>query len=90
MANPTTTISADIPDHLRAKIEEAATWKGMSVSSFIADAAAKEAEQIIEKERLIQLSREDADMILSLLDNPPQPNAAFQEAAKLHKRLTDG
>jgi uncharacterized protein (DUF1778 family) len=81
---------ADIPDHLRAKIEEAAPWKGMSVSTFVANAAAKEAELIIEKERLIQLSREDAELILTLVDDPPQPNTALQQAAKLHKRLVDG
>jgi len=90
MTIPTSTISADVPDHLRAKIEEAATWKGMSVSSSVANAAAKEAEQIIEKERLIQLSQEDAEWILSLLDDGPQPNTALQQAAKVHKRLIDG
>ena len=90
MTIPTSTISADIPDHLRAKIEEAATWKGMSIGTFIADVAANEAEQVIERERLIQLSREDSERIPSLLDNPPQPNAALQKAAELHERLLDG
>ncbi len=90
MTIPISTISADIPDHLRAKIEEAATWRGMSVSNFIADAAAKEAEQVIERERLIQLSHEDAERILALLDNPPQPNAALRKAAELHEKLLDG
>lgn len=90
MTIPTSTVSAQIPDQLRARIEEAATWKGMTVSSFIADAVAKEADQVIEKERLIQLSHEDAELVLHLLDNPPPPNAALQQAAKLHKRLLDG
>ena len=90
MTIPVSTVSAEVPDHLRARIEEAASWKGMTVSNFIADAVAREADQVIEKERLIQLSHEDAELILSLLDNPPQPNAALQQAAKLHKRLLDG
>ena len=90
MTIPASTVSAEFPDHLRARIEEAATWKGMTVSSFIADAVAREADQVIEKERLIQLSHEDAELISSLLDSPPQPNAALQQAANLHKRLLDG
>lgn len=90
MTIPASTVSAEIPDHLHARIEEAATWKGMTVSSFIADAVAREADQVIEKERLIKLSQEDAELILSLLDSPPQPNAALQQAAQLHKKLLDG
>jgi len=82
--------SGEIPDHLRARIEEAATWKGMSVSNFIADVVVREANRVIEKERLIRLSHDDAELILSLLDNPPRPNAELQQAAGLHKRLLDG
>jgi hypothetical protein len=43
-------------------------------------AAAKEAEQVIEKERLPQLSRQDAELLASLLGNPPAPDAAMQAA----------
>lgn len=78
------------PSGLRAKIEEAAAWKGVSVGSFVADAVGKEAERIIEKERLIELSRQDAETIISLLENPPGPNAALRKAAKLHKKVIDG
>jgi uncharacterized protein (DUF1778 family) len=80
-------ILGDIPANLRAKIEEAAAWRGVPVGRFIADAAVKEAEQIIERERLIRLTREDTELVLSLLDNPPKPNAALRKAARAYKRL---
>ena len=32
-------ISADVPPHVRAKIEEAAAWRGVSVDSFVVEAA---------------------------------------------------
>ena len=83
-------ISADLPAHHCAKIEEAAAWRGVPVSSFVIEAAVKEAEQVILKERLIELTREDAELVLSLLDNPPEPNAALRRAIRAHKRMIRG
>lgn len=37
--------------------------------------------------RLIQLTREDAEQIMHLLDNPPEPNASLRKAAEAHQRL---
>ncbi len=36
---------------------------------------------------LIQLTREDAEQIMHLLDNPPEPNASLRKAAEAHQRL---
>lgn len=83
-------ITARIPRRVRAKIEEAAAWRGVSVSSFLVEAAAKEAEQVIEKERLLQLTREDAEVIASLLDAPPVPNPGMLQAVRAHQRLIRG
>jgi uncharacterized protein (DUF1778 family) len=83
-------ITATVPAHVRATIEEAAALRGISVGAFVAEAAARTAEQVIEKEQLIELSREDAQMIMAPLENPPPPNAALLEAAEFHKRLTGG
>jgi uncharacterized protein (DUF1778 family) len=79
-----------MPAHQRAKIEEAAAWRGVPVSSFVIDAAVREAEQVIQKERLIELTRNDAELIASLLDNPPEPNAAMRRAIRAHKRMIRG
>jgi uncharacterized protein (DUF1778 family) len=75
---------------MRARIEEAAAWRGVSVSSFLVEAAAKEAEQIIEKERLFQVTREDAELIASLLEAPPVPNPAMLKAVQAYQRLIRG
>ena len=83
-------ITARIPRQACARIEEAAAWRGVSVGSFVAEAAAKEAEQVIEKERLLQLSRQDADLLASLLDDPPAPNAAMRKAVQAHRTLLRG
>jgi len=83
-------ITARISRQACARIEEAAAWRGVSVSSFVAEAAAKEAEQVIEQERLLPLSRQDAELVASLLDNPPAPNAAMRKAVQAHQRLIRG
>lgn len=84
------TISADVTAHLRAKIEEAAAWRGMPIGNFVIEAAVRAADEVIERERLIQLSRADAEQILDLLANPPEPNDALRKAADAHQRLIRG
>ena len=37
----------------------------------------REAEQVIERERLIRLSREDAELVFSLMTDPPKPGPAL-------------
>jgi uncharacterized protein (DUF1778 family) len=80
-------ITAQIPSTAHAKIEEAAAWCGVSVSRFLVDAATKEAEHVIQRERLVQLAREDAELVLTLLDRPPQPNPPMLKAVDTHQRL---
>jgi uncharacterized protein (DUF1778 family) len=84
------TISIEAPAHLHARIEEAAAWRGVSVTNFVVEAAAKEADEVIEKERLVRLTREDSRQIMHLLENPPHANAALRKAAELHRRLIGG
>ncbi len=37
--------------------------------------------------QIIQLTRADAELIMNLLDNPPEPNASLRKAAEAHERL---
>ena len=83
-------LSAEMTSPVRAKVEEAAAWRGVPVSSFVIEAAVKAADEVIERERLIQLTRADAEQILNLLDNPPEPNASLLKAAEAHQRLIRG
>jgi len=84
------TLSAEMTAPVRAKVEEAAAWRGVPVASFVIEAAAKAADEVIERERLIQLTRADADQIMNLLDNPPEPNASLCKAIEAHQRLIRG
>jgi uncharacterized protein (DUF1778 family) len=65
---------------LHSRLVEAAVWRGLSLNSFILQAAAKEADAILEQERVLRLTADDAALLLKLLDKPPKPNAALTRA----------
>ena len=80
-------ITARVPYSVQQRIEQAATWRGVSVNSFLIDAAAKEADQVLATEQIIKLSRADAELVLGLMESPPKPNRTLRKAAEASKRL---
>lgn len=77
-------ISARVPKEVRERLEEAAELSGATLNQFLVQAAMKEADQILERERVIRLSACDSKWLLDLLDQPPKP-----PNAKLGKALAD-
>jgi len=73
-------ITARVSGEVAETLSEAADLAGTSVSNFVIQAALKAAHRIIDRERTIPLSRNDAVMLLDLLDNPPPANAALINA----------
>jgi len=67
-------ITARVPIQVRETLETAAGIVGATVNQFILQAALREAERIIEQERIIRLSARDAEAFLRALDDPPPPN----------------
>jgi uncharacterized protein (DUF1778 family) len=78
-------ITARISSAVRERLESAAALSGATLNQFVVQAALKEANKILEEERVIVLSERDADTVFGLLENPPIPNARLQEAAIKHK-----
>ena len=62
----------------KSTIETAAALKRVSLSTYILTAAIEAARMDIEEEERIVLSSEARDALLSLLDNPPEPNDALK------------
>jgi uncharacterized protein (DUF1778 family) len=67
-------ITARVPTQVHETLEIAASMVGATVNQFIVQTALREAERIIEQERVIRLSTRDAEAFLSALDSPPSPN----------------
>lgn len=59
-------------------LEMAAASKRLSLSSYILSAALSSAESDLERERMINVSREGWNQLMAMLDNPPEPNDALK------------
>ena len=82
-------LTARIPQQIKETIEQAATLSGATVNQFIVGAALREAQQVLETERLIELSQQDAEKVFSLLENPPTPNKNLKAAVAKHQKFFD-
>ena len=78
-------VSARIPLQVQETLELAAAMVGATVNQFMVQTALREAERIIEQERVIRLSARDAEMFIHALENPPPPNAKLKAALQLHQ-----
>lgn len=78
-------ISARVPIHVQETLELAAAMVGSTVNQFMVQTALREAERIIEQERLIRLSAHDAELFIQALENPPPPNARLKAALQHHQ-----
>ena len=78
-------ITARVPAQVQDTLELAAAMVGATVNQFMVQTALREAERIIEQERVIRLSARDAEMFIKALENPPPPNAKLKAALKRYK-----
>ncbi len=72
----TTRVSASVQETL----ETAASLTGATVNQFIVQSSLREAERIIEQERVIRLSAKEATAFLRALDKPLPPNKKLTAA----------
>ena len=70
-------ITARVSSQVEEMLKEAAELTGMLVNQFMVQASVEQARKIIDRELFIKASRADAELMLKILDKPPQPNAAL-------------
>ncbi len=87
LESPRATLTVRTPPELHSRLADAAAWRGLSLNSFILQAAAREADAILQQERVLRLSGADAKLLLDLLDQPPKPNAALKRAFARRKDI---
>lgn len=68
------------------KLQEAADLIGATLNQFMVQAALEKAEKILEREKNIYFSKNDAAMLINLLDAPAKPNAALLKAYERFKQ----
>ena len=73
-------ITARVSSAIAETLNEAVELAGTTMNNFVVQAALREAQRVIDREKAIYVSRNDAAMLLDLLENPPAPNAALTRA----------
>ena len=71
---------------MRETLEEAASLSGATVNQFVLQSAYDKAQQMIESESVIRLSRAQAKKVWELLENPPEPTPQMRAAYKDFKK----
>ncbi len=77
-------ITARVSQPIVDKLQQAADLTGATMNQFLVQAALEKAERILERERTIQIGREDAQMLLAMLENPT-PNPVLTNALKRYQ-----
>ena len=67
-----------VSDVQKSLLERAAEIKHLSLSSYILSSLIKQAEQDIAENEMLILSNRDRDLVMSVLENPPEPNEALK------------
>lgn len=78
---------ARVDEETQQLIAQAAEFTGRSVSQFLIYAAKKQALEAGRQALQIQVSRQSADRMLELLDNPEPINPKLRAAALNHRTL---
>ena len=79
-------LSARVPAHIKEAIKLAAELSGATENQFLVQAAYGAAQQIIEQERVVRLSKADSVAFLDMLDNPPSPNQKLKSAIAAYNK----
>jgi uncharacterized protein (DUF1778 family) len=78
-------ITARVSLSIQEKLQEAADLTGATLNQFVVQTALERAEQLIERETTISLSRKDAAMLFAMLEKPNSPNDKLAKAAERYK-----
>jgi uncharacterized protein (DUF1778 family) len=80
----TSRLEARLPANVYATLKRAAELQGRSLTDFVVSAAHDAAQRAIEEQAILRLSAEDQRRFAEALIHPPAPNAALNEAKRLH------
>lgn len=78
-------ITTRVSHPIAMKLQEAADLSGATLNQFVIQSALEKAEKIIDREKALYFSENDAAMLINMLDNPSKPNAALVRAFERYK-----
>lgn len=78
-------ITARVSLSIQEKLQEAADLTGATLNQFVVQTALERAEQLIERETTISLTRKDAAMLFTMLEKPSSANNVLAKASERYK-----
>lgn len=79
-------VSARVTRSVHSTLQQAADMVGATVNQFLVQAALKEAQGLIERERIIQLTQRDAKLFFGMLEHPPKPKPKLRAAVAAYRK----
>lgn len=78
-------ITARVSQSIQERLQAAADLQGATLNQFVVQSALEKAERIIDRETAINLTRRDAAMLITMLENPSKPNAVLLKSFERYK-----
>ena len=76
---------ARVSQDVQEFVKNAADLSGVSLSQFMIEAVTAKARAVVNEERLIKLTLDEAQIVFNALENPPPTNRKLLEAARRMK-----
>ncbi|MCG7916034.1 MAG: DUF1778 domain-containing protein [Candidatus Thiodiazotropha weberae] len=90
MSSDTPRMVTRIDEETRKTLTEAASIAGLpSLNAFVVSAAMEKALKIIERNRVIKLTEKGCEQLVSILENPPEPNEKLKSAFRHYQDRID-
>jgi uncharacterized protein (DUF1778 family) len=78
-------LSASVPVHIYQKLTEAASLIGATINQFLIQSAVEKADAILEGERVINMTKRDAEVFFGAVENPPPINEKLRLAMQAYQ-----
>jgi len=82
-------VSARVSSKVYDALAQAADLTGSTLNQFIVQSAYAKAQEVIEKERFIKMTKRSAAMFFDTLEQPPPPNKKLRSAVRSYKKMRD-
>lgn len=79
-------ITARVSEQVKDTLVVAANISGSTLNQFLIQAALEKAENIIEKDKFVVLSKKDAEIFFDAIENPTVPNEKLKNAFDTYKQ----
>ncbi|MDF0551675.1 DUF1778 domain-containing protein [Kamptonema sp. UHCC 0994] len=82
----TARLEARLTQEQKELLLEAAQISGFSLTEFVVASAVEAAKRTIQEQTVLKLSKNDSEVFVNALLNPPEPGEKLRESAKRYKQ----